>query len=171
MADPSESPTSIPTVSAGRQMSVVRGVAYGVLFGVFGFCIPFAVHGIVLLLRLAFTHMDAIDRADALAELVMNAAHSGSAISMLFAMSAVANFTPRRGIGFLRSFLVTIGFTIGICFVMGLVYAVFEPFLFIPKGGSPPPFFYVFIAIYFTALAVGTIAFTRWQIRRSERLC
>ena len=70
MADPSESPTSIPTVSAGRRTSLVRGLACAVLFGVCGFCIPFAVLSVAPLLEIAFTHMEAIDRAEAFEQVI-----------------------------------------------------------------------------------------------------
>jgi hypothetical protein len=175
MADLSESPTSSPTLSVGRRTSLVRGLAWAIVFGVFGFCIPFAVLSIAPLLEIAFTRMEAIDRAEAFEQvfeqLFGNAIGCAIVCSVLFAASALASFTPRRGIGFAQSFFVMTGFMFGEGLVMSYAGAVFYPALLNVgrKGASLPPCVYVFCTIYLMILVGGTIAFTRWQIRRSER--
>jgi hypothetical protein len=173
MADASESLTSIPAVSAVRHTSLVRGLACAILFGVCGFCIPFAVLSIAPLLEIAYTRMEAIDRAEAFEQvfeqLFGNAVGCAIVCSVLFATSALANFTPRQGIGFARSFFVMTGFMFGAGLVMSYAGAVFYPDLLNigRKGASAPPLVYVFCMIYILILAGWTVAFTHWQIRRS----
>jgi hypothetical protein len=167
MVNPYESPSSFPSVSADRHVNLTRGLAWAIPFGVCGFCIPYIVLEVVLFLRIAFTDMLPFDRAADIKELPREGVAAAVVCSLLFAWSAFANYSARRGVGFVRSLLVMASFfLVAVCF-WRLGVAIFD----LERGHtytSSGPYEwvgYVFLVVIFLAGAVG---FTFWQIRRSE---
>ena len=154
--------------SGYRRTSLTRGVAWAIPLGLCGFCVPFAVLGVPVLIRVIFTDMQPFDRDAEFSELFHNAIGSAYLLSLMFAASAVANFSPRQGIGFVRSLLVTLCLLFIILIVSTAAAAILAPYLIGTYSGLRSPLLAAFSVIEIATFLVGVVVFTHWQIRRSE---
>ncbi|MGO8746562.1 MAG: hypothetical protein ACLQNE_11285 [Thermoguttaceae bacterium] len=162
MANPYESPKSSEMISPNRQTGLARGVTWAIPLAVCGFCVPFVVLGAVLLIRIAFTEMLAFDRRAEIDSIFRNAIDSAVVCMLMFAFSGLANFTPRCGIGLVRSLMV-----MGLVALVALVVTVFAT-VALDLGPRTDPYAPLRAAIFFVLMGAGGTAFTRWQIKRSE---
>jgi len=152
MADPYKTPISSPTLSGDRCMSLIRGIAWAIPLGACGFCAPFLALGVVLLMRMMFTDMLPFDRAAEFRELPINGISSAVVCSLMFAFSALANFSPCRGIGFIRSLLV-----MGVVVIVALfVTSVAILTLGIgPRLYTSDPYLWLRVTIFIVLLCAG----------------
>ena len=143
-----------------------RGLVWAIPLGICGFVIPYAVLGAVLLLRIAFTDMLPFDRAAELNELAWKGIAAAVVCSLLFAWSAFANYSARRGVGFVRSLLVMASlFLVATC-VAGWIGTIFDLYRGRTYTYSGPNEWVVTLT-FFVIFLTGAVGFTFWQIRRS----
>lgn len=105
MVNSFESLKSVSTVAPGRRTSLVRGLAWAVPLGICGFFVPYAVLGLETLLRIVLADMTPLERVTDLRRFAGDGAASALVCSLIFASAAVVNFSPRRGIGYVRSLI------------------------------------------------------------------
>lgn len=120
-----------------------------------------------MLLEFALAEMTPLERADEFHSVLLAAVTSGIVCSLVFASSALANFSPRRGIGFVRSLLVMAAFMLPWP-ILAIAIIIVDG---VDRGHAPVDdvlyrwlAWEAFIMIYLAGAAV----FTYWQIRRSE---
>jgi hypothetical protein len=167
MVNPYESPTSSPSLSADRQVNLLRGLAWAIPFGFCGFWIPYAAIGAALLLRISFTETLPFDRAAEIKELPSRGFAAAVVCSLLFAWSAFANYSARRGVGFVRSLLVMASLFLVAVFFAGVAIPIFG----LDRGQtytSNGPYEWVGILIFAVIFLTGAVGFTLWQLRRSK---
>jgi hypothetical protein len=108
------------------------------------------------------------DRAAGFRAIPGNAIGSAVALSLVFASAAVANFSPRRGIGFVRSLVVMLCLVVVTAWVMGWGVATFTPNLIGTYAGLESPFWTAYRAAFLAIFLAVTVAFAYRQMRRSE---
>jgi hypothetical protein len=151
--------------SDDRRTSLARGFAWAVPLGVGGFCVPFLVLGLALLGRILFADMPPADRAADLRQLPANGIESAVACGLMLAFAALANFSPARGIGFLRS-LVVMGVVVLVAFVAtGIAIMTFG---IGPRSYTSDPYLGERLTLFAALIAAGGIRFTHGQLRRPE---
>jgi hypothetical protein len=142
-------PNSNPSV---RSWNLFRGLAYAVSLGALGSCVPFiAMGGLKIIGVYDFPWREFPGK--------LWLASCGC--SIVFFFSALANYTPRQGIGFVRALM-----------IMGIlaVAAVFVVAMIIPVRNYIDPNERLRYAVHFAMLAVSGVIFTVWQISRHRRL-
>jgi hypothetical protein len=157
------------TIAAIRGTSLSRGLAWAIPLGVCGFMLPFVVFGVERVLRFYFSDESHFDRG-----LVADGAASAIICLFIFASSAMAHFTPCRGIGYIRSLIVMTVFAFVALIGAVVVWIFFSPF----DHGNPKTAenFFVWFSLEYQYLLVfpviflpGAIGFTYCQISTSAK--
>lgn len=152
--NPYESPAQYEIEGEKPRFRLLRGLICAVAFGCVGFCIPFLV--------LPLVGYEA-------SELWRNASPSAILLSVIFASSAFANFTPTRGLGMVRSLLVTLCLLFVTSIPMYFVLAMVDPEAVNTRRGYHPPPSLIGPIIFWAAILIETGVFTHWQVRRASR--
>jgi hypothetical protein len=153
MANPYESPTEASYQPPERGTSAARGLAYGVPLAVLGLLVPSAT--LAGLTRCGLIDME-------WREIPGKVQWSSIACALLFGWSAIANFSPPKGIGFIRSLLVMGLATIGALVGMAVLAVVF---LLGPRTYTSDPFEWLRWVLFLGGISAAGLAFTVWQIQ------
>ncbi len=119
--DPPQSYGVNESPSRQVEVSIIRGVGWAIPAAFLGFVIPFVVLGAIPLIRVTFFEYPEIDNDDDLRALPSQAIAAAVACSILFALSAILNFTPRYRIGFIRSLAIVGGIGLVTLIIVGTV--------------------------------------------------
>jgi hypothetical protein len=157
------------TIATNRETSILRGLAWAILLGVCGFVLPFVVFGVERVIRFAFADEQHFDRG-----LVADGAASAIVCLFIFASSAIANFSPRRGIGFTRSLIVMTVYAFLSLIASGIAWIFFLHFdLGNPKTAENLFIWfaseYAYLLIFPAIFLPGAIGFTYWQISKAGK--
>ncbi len=149
--NPYESPSNISAIPPPRRWSLLRGLAYAVPLGMLGICVPAV--GIVCLKIVDAAGMEWQDLPGELA-------HPCFDCAIVFFFSALANYTPKTGIGFIRSIMI-----LGILAIV----AVFIAVLIFPVESYEDPHEWMRFAAFYAMISVSGLALTCWQIQRNPK--
>jgi hypothetical protein len=155
--------SELPGIS--RQTSLMRGGLWAIVLGACGFCVPYLALGAVLLLRIATTDMLPFDRDADLRGLPKQGFDAAVVCLAIFALAAIANFSPRRSVGFIHALAVIASIALLALLAMAAGTVLFG---LGPQSYTSDPFAWLRWAIFAIFLGAGATLFIRWQIREFE---
>jgi hypothetical protein len=139
--NPYESPKTMEPITPIPRTNIFRGLAYAVPLGILGFCIP----------ALAIGFLKIIDLADSeWRDLPREITPASIACFLVFFCSALANYTPPKGFGLVRSLMFVGGMAVIDVFIVAII---------LPVTNYIDPYKWIRFVVFFSMTSISGLGY------------